>query len=238
MESTVDIVCYLWKGPDERRVFAPQHVNVLASMFKRHLRRPHRVICISDETEGFDEGIVVWRTPPAAAALAGLPTLEGPRFPSCYRRLWTFSREAADQLNPRVMVVDIDLVVLRDISHLFCFDAPFIGCRPLMTWGNQQRVAGGMYLFRPADMTRIYDDFDSEAPMLARRAGYRGSDQAWISYCVGPNVSIWPGDAGLYSIRDMRNGKEPLPSDAAVVQFNGPIKPWDSPLPWVRDNWR
>lgn len=233
----ISIVVWLWNGP---RHFLPQHVTTLAKSIKRTLSVPHRFICVTDFTQGFGPEVEVVPMPPAAEALGRLRTPEAKHFPSCYARLWTFSEEAK-VLGERLFLTDIDLVVIKDLAPLFNRTEDFVGWRPKATWGKSDRIGGGMYLLTAGAHRAVYDDFRG-APSIAvaKRAGYRGSDQAWISYCLGRSAAVWPKSAGLYSIRDLRNGLDPLPVDAVAVQFNGPSssKPHNSPLKWVREHWR
>lgn len=236
------ILCYLWNGDSlTKRQFLPEHVMTLARSIRRVLSIEHRFACISDAANGLD-GPVWWiRTPEACRQLGEVRTLEGGRFPSCYRRLWTWSEEAREVLGDRVMVIDIDLVAISDFAHLFKRTEPFVGWRPLATWGNADRVGGGIYLLTPGAHPEVFNEFYADpagCQRAARLAGYRGSDQAWISYKVGRRAPVWPNSVGIYSIRDMKDGRLPLPADAALVQFNGPTKPWQSPLPWVLEHWR
>jgi hypothetical protein len=228
------VCCWLWGG----RNYQPAHVNVLASTMRRHLGA-HRFVCISDEY-GFSSDVEVLPMPDAALALGELLTPEGGRFPSCYRRLWMFSDEARC-LGERVLLVDIDLVVVRSIQHLVDRDEPFVGWRPIANWGpaQQKRIGGGLYLMTPGAHREVFDDFAGEVSIAAARdAGFRGSDQAWISYKLAARVPVYPMNSGIYSIRDLANGKKPLPTDACLVQFNGDAKPWHSNLSWVRNHWR
>lgn len=233
----ITILCWQWNEPGNR-TYTPSHVNVLASMFKRHLTLPHRVVCISDEA-GFSGDVCVIPTPAKALELAKLKTLEGAHFPSCFRRLWLFSDEARI-LGERVLLTDIDVVLTGNIDHLFdAPDEPFIGWRPLARWGDKKRIGGGLYLMRTGAYTEVWNGFRGEESMLeARQAGYRGSDQAWLSYKLADKVPVFGDDSGLYSIRDLADGRKPLPTDACLVQFNGVKKPWQSNLSWVKENWR
>jgi hypothetical protein len=207
-------------------------------MVARHLPVAHRFVCVADSASGFDAAVEVVKTPPAAVAVGRLRNPEGPRFPSCYRRLWMFSA-AAREVGDVVLVVDIDLVVTGDLGPIVARPEPFVGWRPLMAWGGPDRIGGGIYLLRTGAHVEIWDGFEGARSIAeARAAGYRGSDQAWLSYRLGSRVPVWPADAGLYSIRDLRDGRLPLPGDARLVQFNGPTKPWGSYLPWVRAHWR
>ena len=232
------IVCWLWGG---NRDFQPVHVNTLARMVERHLPEPHRFICITDNPNGFSHRVEVVQTPPAAAALGQLRTPEKPHFPSCYRRLWMFSEEAKC-LGDRVLLVDIDLVVVNDLRPIFDMPQEFVGWRPYRDWGAPMRFGGGIYLMTPGTRRKVWDDFKGPASIAeARAAGFRGSDQAWISYKLGLSEAYWGREAGIYSIRDMKGTEHQLPRDARLVQLNGPTKPWSvagRQIPWIAENWR
>jgi hypothetical protein len=230
------VVCWMWN--EGFREYRPEHVNVLRRMVARHLSEPHRFICITDETEGFDPEVEVIPTPPEARALGELKSPEGVRFPSCYRRLWMFS-EAAKCLGGRVLLVDIDLVVTGDLGPLFEPEGDFIGWRPFRDWGNRTRFGGGIYLLTPGTRTQVWDDFKgAESMREARKAGFRGSDQAWLSYKLAATDPYYGRDSGIYSIRDFKGCEDKLPADARLVQFNGPCKPWQSKLAWAQEHWR
>jgi len=233
------IVSWIWN--DGGRVYSPEHVNTLQRMIARHLSIPHRFVCISDTAAGFSNAVDVIKTPPEAVELGKLRTPEGMRFPSCYRRLWMFS-EAAKILGDRVLLIDVDLVVTRDLAPLFDRKEDFVGWRPFRDWGNQCRFGGGLYLLTPGSRTKVYTDFKGQASIAeARRAGFRGSDQAWISYKLAGIEPYFDRASGIYSIRDFRASKNALPDDARLVQLNGPMKPWApeaKQIPWIAENFR
>lgn len=268
--SKLSVVCWLWdatkdgpayqSGPlswrekrDRRnpqlreqmkpaRKYLPEHVNALQRQFARYLPIPHRFVCIADSSEGLSDDVDFLETPAAARALAKLPSPEGARFPSCYRRLWTWSDEA-QILGDRVLLTDIDTLLMRDISHLVDRDDDFIGWRPKMPWGGKHRIMGALYMMRTGAFPYVWSDFRGHASvMAARAAGYRGSDQAWIGYKMGQQAPVWPDSAGIYSIRDLETSNNPPPKDACLIQFNGPRNPWqftgaEKPT-WVAATWR
>lgn len=219
------------------RTFSPKHVNVLQSMFARHLPQKHRFICIADSNAGLDPAVEFVETPPEAKALAALRSPEGDRFPSCYRRLWSFSPEAR-MLGDQIFVIDIDLVVVRDMTPVVARNEDFVGWRPFRDWGRKLRFGGGSYLLKTGTRTHVWTDFKGQASVIeARQAGFRGSDQAWISHKLGATEPYWSKNSGLYSIRDLGPG-EHLPHDARLVQFNGHKKPWHYNSGWVVAHWR
>jgi hypothetical protein len=234
--AQLSVVTWLWQ--EGFRDYGPQHVNSLARMIRARLRLPHRFVCVADDPSGFDAGVEYFPTPATALAVGRLRNPEGPRFPSCYRRLWMFS-ETARALGELLLLLDIDLLATNELAPLIDQPHDFVGWRPRMKWGNQARIGGGIYLLKAGTRTHVWNRFKgAESILEARRAGYRGSDQAWLSYCLAATEASWNDRAGIYSIRDLRNGRDPLPADARLVQFNGPQKPWNSPLPWVKDHWR
>ena len=232
------VVCWIWRG---ERTYLPAHVNVLRSMLERHLRVPHRLVCITDETEGFDPRVELMPTPKAALALAELKSPEGERFPSCYRRLWMFSDEARC-LGERVLLTDVDAVITGDITHLVARREPFVGWKPRMSWGNSDRVAGGLYLLTPGARTQVWEDFGPAGIAEAREAGYRGSDQAWLSFKLGRGAAVWLHSDGVYALSDLGRRHASLPADARIVQFAGNPKPWEvtpkDGIPWVATHYR
>jgi hypothetical protein len=186
------------------------------------------------ETDGFDPEVEILKTPPAALELAKLRSPHGPRYPSCYRRLWLFSDEAR-ALGERILLLDVDLVVTGDLTSLVYRDEDFEGWKPSTVCGSRRiRLAGGTWLLRTGTRTCVYDDFKGAASIAkASSAGYGGSDQAWISYCLADEAASWRD--GLASVRDTHGNLAP---GAAIMHFNGPVKPWNSTEQWVRDAWR
>jgi hypothetical protein len=233
------IVCFQWNIGF--RDYRAEYVNVLARSIRRHLPMPHRFICVTEETDGFDAGVEVLPLPEAARAVADLVTPERRGFPSSYRRLWALSEEARI-LGDRVMMLDIDCVITGDLSPLFEVDVDFVGWRPNFVWGNgEKRIGGGTWLLRTGTRAEVWERFSANPAALiaeARAAGFRGSDQAILSYML-QGCALWPMQSGIYQAQDMKElGLANLPADARIVHFNGKRKPWDCvDVPWIREHW-
>lgn len=230
-------------GQQSPRFFKPEHVVRLAELFKKHLTVPHRFVCICDEVPTESNGVTWIQTPAAALQIADIRSPEGLRFPSCYRRLWAQSKEAAALLSERALMLDIDAIPVRCIDPIVGSTAPFLGWRPYRDWGKQKRIGGGIYLFTPGAHTDVWTEFvnnPQRAVQAARISGFRGSDQAWLSYKLAGKVPVYGRDAGIYSIRDFGTDHS-LPGDARLVQMNGPAhcKPWSyrGPASWVAEHW-
>lgn len=226
------------------RIFLPEHVNTLARMIARH-SPGLRFICVADSSAGLKAPVEWLQTPDAAKALAELRSPEGERFPSCYRRLWVFSKDA-HVLGDEILTTDIDAVVLKPLEPLFdCHRVAFVGWRPYRDWGRKLRFGGGTYLLRIGARTQVWEQFKgAESIQVARAAGFRGSDQAWISYMLAEKEPYFTKEDGIYSVRDLGNDLK-LPADARLVHFNGQTKPWHYieaggrlSGPWVSQHWR
>ena len=94
-----------WKKPIK---FDQNHVNILANMFRRHLHIPHEMVCITDQIDGFNENIRIiplWN--------------DYNRSGGCFRRLKIFSDEMAALIGKRFVSVDLDVVLVGDITPIF-----------------------------------------------------------------------------------------------------------------------
>lgn len=259
----ISVVSYLWKGD---RVFLPGYVNALARMVNHHLPLPHRFICVTDyPNEGFSPEVEYMSMPSAAREAGRIKTPEREHFPSSYPRLWTFSKEAR-VLGDVVLMLDIDCLAVRDMRPLFRFDYDFVGWAVRSPTGCPPRMGGGTWLHRTGTRTAVWEQFMSDpagAIATAREAGYRGSDQAWMSYCL-KDEPRWPEPSGIFCAQDYlkparRAVRRPLysrfgnrlpgrfkmvyptlkvPEGAIILHYNGRLKPWDTDDAIIREHWR
>lgn len=232
------IACWKWKGPATyRSQFSAEHVNVLARMVARHYARPHRFVCITDDAAGIDAGVGIV---PLWEEFGDIPSPHGAGNPSCYRRLKAFAPEMRELLGERFAWLDLDCVITGDLAPLLDRPEAFI------SWGDtnpRNAVNGSMVMMTAGARRQVYDDFDPAlSPDLTRRVGHFGSDQAWISRCLGDGEARWGVKDGIYSYRvHLKPQRGVLPENARVVFFHGQVDPWSPEaqrLGWVRDNWR
>ncbi len=233
-------VCWKWKPqPGYRSQFTATHVNVLAAMIARHYRRPHRVICVTDDAEGIDQAIGIETLWPDHGRLQ---SPHGPKNPSCYRRLKIFSAEARRMFGERFVSLDLDCVITGDLVPLF------ERREDIVLWGDTNPHTyynGGLLLMSAGAREQVWTGFDpATSPAQARKLGQFGSDQAWIGACLGPDEARWTRKDGVYSYR-MHVARPPsrgrLPAGARIVLFHGAVDPWSPEaqrLGWVREHWR
>jgi hypothetical protein len=107
---------------------------------------------------------------------------------------------------------------------------------------------GAMYLMNTGEHSYVWDTFDAKtSPQVVKDANYIGSDQAWMSYKLGPSQAVWTRRDGVLSFQNDGNllWYDQLPPRitrlAKIIHFHGHPKPWDpdaQKYQWVRDNWK
>jgi hypothetical protein len=234
--APLTIVCWKWSSPGYRSEFGPEAVNVLRRMVSRHYVRPHRFCCVTNEPKGIDPQVEII---PDREDFKDIPSPHGGRNPSCYRRLRLFAPDAGEIFGPRFVSLDLDCVIVRDMIPVW--DRP----EPFVIWGDTNPKTlynGSMMLLKAGARTVVWNNFNPKhSPRLAQSSGNFGSDQAWISFCLGRGEKKWSRIDGVYSYRNeiMRRGSM-LPPDARIVMFHGLTDPWSPEaqrLSWVRQHW-
>ena len=237
--TPLSVVCWRWAPrPGYHSLFAPRTVNVLRQMVARHYPDPHRFICVTDDPVGIDPEVTIV---PAWNDFAAVPSPHhGANKPSCYRRLRAFAPDIAGVLGPRFVSLDLDCVIVGDLRPVWQRPEPFV------IWGHTHRRTaynGSMLLLTAGARRQVWDRFDPvTSPALAHAAGNFGSDQAWISHCLGPAEPMWTTADGVYSYRlDIQRAGGRLPVNARIVFFHGPVDPWSPDagrLRWVREHYQ
>ena len=224
------VVCWKWRksstgyqlpGPVE---YTARHVNVLANMLKRHLRMPYRLVCLTDDPEGINcETLPI---PTKWAELGG-----------CYRRLWLFSEEAKT-LGERIASIDLDCVILRDVTRIFSRSGDFVinTYKPRLP---DQRYNGGLMLLTPGARKHVWEDFSEAAlPALAEARAQKlciGTDQAWIRLRLGRNEKRFSEKDGVV---EASRCKAVPPQCARVVMYAGKRDPSLDSRQWAKRAWR
>ena len=233
-------VTWLWKPhPQYRSQFAAAHVNTLASMVRRHYPYEHRFVCVTDMPKGIDpvvDIIPAWNDHAEVSSPHGSVVKQ----PSCYRRLRAFHPGIAKHFGPRFVSLDLDTVITGDLSDLVHRDEEFViwGETNPRSWYN-----GSLFMLTAGSRPRVWQEFNPRlSPYQAKRAGRFGSDQGWISYCLGKGEATWSTKDGVYSYRvHLKPRKSALPAGAKIVNFHGEHDPWDGDMQkvgWIREHYR
>ena len=228
-----------WKGVDAARQFPSEAVNILHRMLDRHYHAPFRLVCITDDPVGIDDGVTIFPLPTTKADHVTMPP-EYKLFPSCFRRLWTFSDEACI-LGERICNIDLDVIILGDITALLTTKtADFVGWSEGRFGWN--KIAGGLWLLTTGTHPEVWDRFDPEkSPHIALNQGHRGSDQAWISHCLYPPWQRFTSQDGLWKLAWFPKGGQPPGPEVRMVFTSGLTPPWSETTQlghsWIREHY-
>ncbi|MBM3605770.1 MAG: hypothetical protein FJX25_13795 [Alphaproteobacteria bacterium] len=101
-------------------LYSAQDVNRLAAQVRKHLARPHRFICFTDDSQGLDPLVEAMPLPDL-----GLPDGHSD---TRWRKLALFRRDLGG-LSGTALFLDLDLVVVDDLSPFFDLPGAFFVIR-------------------------------------------------------------------------------------------------------------
>lgn len=228
-------VCFKWRKirnafalPAVISEYTYEHVNVLERMLKRHYHKPHRLICVTDDPAHINcETLPIWDK---HIALGG-----------CFNRLYTFSPDMKKLFGERFVCIDLDCVIVDDITPLFDRPEDFVmnSYKPMpFRHAPDQCYNGGLYMMDAGARSQVWDTFDPEKSIQAIRSHPElciGSDQAWIRLCLGRGEARWTVNHGVYEARQFQ---DKLPENAKIVFFAGARDPSLRKYQWVLEHWR
>lgn len=229
------IFTWYWRQPGGRTDYREHHVNIWASQVRRHLTLPHRLACVTAHPEGIDPSIEII-TPPGDFEDVELPTWGIDRgLPQCLRRIALFRPDAADIFGERFVSMDMDCVIAESLDPLFDHDDDF---RMYQGTTAKRPYNGSMIQMTAGCRSRVYTEFTPEKAVEAGQK-YLGSDQAWISYVLGPGERVWNEQDGVVWYGSSRNANAPT---RRLMFFPGAPKPWTVVRhrldPWIAENYR
>lgn len=220
--NDLTIVTWLWHG--WRPVYKAEHVNRLKARLDATMSVPFRFVCVTDDERGLAcDTFPLWTMP--RAKIPGRLDVGQKIIPDCFVRLRMFDPGVGRLFGPRIVSMDVDCVVLKDLASLFNNDYDFIAAR-----GYRSHLCGSMWQLRTGTNENVWRSYDPvESPKLiagSTHNGYplSGSDQAWMSLCM-PDAPLWGEDEGVCQFMEMRPQRI-IPKNARVVFFAGAVKPW------------
>ena len=232
------IMTWYWRQSSNPHGYGPETVNTWAAMMSRNLTIPHRLACVTDEPDGIDIDCIPLPKDFGQIQSAAWPESDGA--PQCYRRLSLFSPDAEQLFGAsRFVSMDMDAVITGNCDHLFDHDRDFTmfrgtsGKRPYN--GSMIQMNAGA---RPDVYTRMLNEGQKLVKMAQSR--YLGSDQAIISYVLGPGEQTWGEGEGVYAWSQSfrRRFRGHPPRHMSILFFPGHIKPWRAlEYPFVRRHW-
>lgn len=240
----INIVLWKWQQAGNGRAsYSAEHVNVAASMLRRNIKLTSRIVCITDDAGGITE----CETASLWGDCSNMANMSGNYLPSCYRRLKLYDRSTQAELGitkgERIVSIDLDTIVTRSLDKLLKTEGRFVGWE--MPGTHHPKVFNGsLQMFTAGDLQSIWSSFDpNRSPRDAALAGYRGSDQSWLSWKLvnqAGSVGLKYPDIASYPSQMLIQKKRP--EDSTMIFFHGKVKPWfpeaKAETPWVSTYWR
>jgi len=185
-------------------------------MLKERGPKNHRLICVTDMPKGITECMTypLWDSPVADRKVR-----------NCFARLKLFNERHASRFGKRLVSIDLDVVLMQDISPLFENLPDFKAVKGVSSLYN-----GSMWTLRTGAYPEVWDDFDPVASPLEiaerRTNGERifGSDQAWMSIKI-PDGEMWTEEDGVFQYAENSSviRRRNLPASRMVL-FAGKAK--------------
>lgn len=247
-------VCCLKYGT----AYPADYANVLFNAVRKSIRRKFRFLCLTDQPEGLLPGIEALTIPDLG--LRSEQWFVGGVWP----KLGIYDRHFHG-LKGRMLFIDLDMVVLRDIDSFFEEPGHFIGIDAGPGWGRRPastvppQLGSGIVAFDVGAHGMLADRFRADRDGVMSR--FR-TEQAFTAATL-PDIRFWPDGWVISFKRTLRrplgldlvmSPKAPPPS-AKVLAFHGKPRPvdlmgprfrfWDrfpymgnGPVDWMVDYWR
>jgi hypothetical protein len=243
MTDTVSVVCMKWGT-----AYPAHYVNILRAMTARHLARPHRFVCLTDDPSGLDARIETFPIPDVP-----LPPHKKDR---PWRKLALFAPGVGDLAGP-CLFMDLDVVVVGAIDPFFDVAGDIA---IIENWTQRGQGIGNSSVFRwlAGNHCNIYHDFNKDPDGIIAKVA---NEQTYLSQHAaagGHSLSFWP-DEWVRSFKYHCRPAFPLnlvtaprrPQGARIIAFHGRPNPPDvlghgplhpkryfRPAPWVADHWK
>lgn len=203
-------------------LYSAQDVNRLAAQVARHLDRPHRFICFTDDPAGLDA-----RVEPLPLPELGLPPGRGD---TRWRKLALFRRDLGGPgapLSGTALFLDLDLVVLGDLG-------------PFLDHPGDVCIIRDDDLFRPKPLRRINPARDRFLHMVGNTSVFRfviGSHPEVLDrYLADPGAAADRYEHEQQMVSDILDGQGAMtywPRDWCVSFKNHCVG--RGPTSWLRD---
>lgn len=167
----ISVLTWHWTRPGGP-AFSPVYVDRLRSMLARNLRLPHELVLVTDRPQAMRAAI------DGRVRILPMP-LEHAHTPRCRRRMWNFAAERAQDVGPRILCCDLDVVITGDVTPLL--DRP----EPLVCWrvGYANVYSGSFLLMDAGVLDGAWRAYRAAPEAFPAATGERNvSDQAMLNH--------------------------------------------------------
>lgn len=241
MTDRLTVALWKWRANGNWKKYAAGHVNAIVAMVDAHCDVPCDYVLITDDGEGVDPAV---RCVPLERVAAPLPDIRAPQR-NAYRRVGIFSAAMREMLGPRLMQIDLDTVIVSDITDLAMREEPFVIWKSPSLGPTGYALNPSFILLDAGARRDIHDRYVADPEgiaIAAKKAGFTSTDQAVISSLAGEDVVTVDHGDGIISFRDHLDRGAVVPgADAKIVSFMDRFDPADPALqarcPWIGDHY-
>lgn len=250
MSEPVHVLCLKWGTR-----YGPEYVNILHRSVKRHLRRPFRFHCCTEDPAGLDSRLNVIPFPENPGIKRGWPDILAKVLPT---------RDGFGNLKGPTLFLDLDVVIMGDLDELFdyepgrpCMIHNWVAWRKELLGGRPPAGNSSVYRFEAGASDYVFQKLLAEGPRAEDRTVFNG-DQEFLTYAFR-NVAWWPEEwvrsfkyhcRPVFPLNLINTPKEP--ARCRVLVFHGRPDPDEAiagfthkklhrrtqPAPWIADHWR
>ena len=248
-DSPVNILCLKWGTR-----YGPHYVNALYKGVSRHLHRPFRFVCVTEDPAGLVPGVETAPIPPN-------PGMRG-KWPNVFLKLLVTADGFAGLQGP-TLFCDLDIAITGDIDCFFDY-MPGKSCI-IHNWIERRKQLfrkapdignSSLFRFEAGRSQAICDTFLREMDRAVDQSQFR-TEQAFLTYAMR-EPHWWP-DAWVSSFKRHSMWPFPLnlwltprlPAETRVVAFHGRPNPDEAlagyrgahlhqharPAPWIAEHW-
>ncbi len=245
----VNVISFKWGTR-----YGADYVNRLQNSVQRHLTRPHRFVCFTDDPTGIQPSVETLPLPeidlPMPAAVNG------------WRKISLFRNDLP--LDGLTLFLDLDLVLTGSLDDFFTFGEP-TDIPIIHNWVQRHKTIfradplignSSVFRFQANQCKFVWDQFHKEKDWALANFS---PPQSYLTHCIRPRMKFWP-DEWVRSFK--RHCRPPfpfnwllspsLPPQARIIAFHGKPDPdeaavgyrgsrlnhYSRPALWITDHWR
>jgi len=245
--QTVNVLCIKWGTK-----YGPDYVNRLRSMVRRHLRRPHRFVCLTDDRAGIEPDIEVLDIP--AVGIDDFDARKPWTFGHGWLKLTSFADPLYDLSGP-TLFIDLDVVIVGSLDDFFDLPGEFL---VIKEWDKRDETGNtSVYRYEIGAHRDALDHLrDHQAEALSK---VRNEQEYITGYLARQGkLGYWPAEwcrsFKRHCVRGLVLGwflPPRIPEGAKIIAFHGKPNPPDAiagrsgkwyrrvlPTQWVAEFWR
>lgn len=185
------VLTWLWQQQGSRFKYNADHVNVWATAIKNNTTVEVEFACVTDIPEGIESWIRIIEPPKDFENIVVGSWAEHRGMPQCFRRISMFRPDAEKIFGQRFVCIDLDVVVLGNMDKILSCTDDF---RIMQSTSPSIRpYNGGIIMMNAGARPQVYKKFNQKNAEIAC-SKFVGSDQAWISHCLGQGEQVFTYD--------------------------------------------